>query len=137
MQFVLLVLQLHAIRAVVLEDLAPRIEQIDDAALNTAQALVALILILDWLLAHAIQEKMEEPSFQLRPHVTNVFNALRWRHPWLDMARQCNESSGKSPIHGASRKGRDAPNLDRSVERGMVMAESFVMGSVARLMVVQ
>ena len=58
---VLLVLQVDAAGAVVLEDLAPRVEQVHDAVLHAAQPLLALGLVRERLLAHALEEGVEQP----------------------------------------------------------------------------
>ena len=66
LQLVLLVLHGDPGGAVVLEDLAPGVEQVHDPVLHAAQALLPLGFVRERLLAHALEEGVEEPALERR-----------------------------------------------------------------------
>lgn len=101
LQLVLLVLHGNPGGAVVVEDLSPRVEQVHDPVLDTAQTLLPLSFVGNWLLAHALEEDVEELAFERRPGGGDLLHAPRRCQLRLGMTGQPNERPGKATIERA------------------------------------
>src|SRR5436853_3857977 len=77
-QLVLLVLQLHSDRQVVIEDLAPGVEQVDDPVLDAPQTFLPLGFVSERLLAYAGEERLEELALKGGPHPRDLLDPPGW-----------------------------------------------------------
>ena len=137
-ELVLLVLQVDAGGPVVLDDLAPGVEQVHDPVLHAAQALVALRLVRERLLrARARRKASSEPPLESRPDVSDPLDAPRRSQLGLRVAGEPHQRPGEAAVERARRERRDARHLDRAVEGLVVVPEALVVRAVARLVDVE
>src|ERR1039458_3796595 len=132
LQLVLLILHRYPGSVVVVEYLAPRIEQFDDPVLNTAKAFIPLCFIRKRLLTDAIEEGIEKPALKYRSHVRDQLNSLRRRELRYCVTGQSHECASKTTVERACRERRHAGHLNRAIKGPVVIPEPFVVRAVAR-----
>ena len=108
---------------VVVDDLPPGVEQVDNSVLHAPQTLLALVLVRERLRAHPLEERVEQVTTRAPRRTSPIFSTPRGGSSvGSDMAREADERAGKATIERARRERRDARDLDGAVEGLVVVA---------------
>jgi hypothetical protein len=97
-RLVWLILHLHPVGAVVVKDLAPGIEQIDDSVLDAPQAFIALSFIGKWLFSNPVQEHLHKFLFKVHSDFRDLFNSPRGREIRFGVTSQGDQGTGKAAV---------------------------------------
>ena len=132
-----LILEADVDLPVAVEDVLPRVEQVNDPVLDAAQAFLAFELVSQRLRVDPVLERVEKAALDLRAHVVDLLSPPWRRQPRLGVAGQSDECAREAAVERPGGERRHAPDLDRPVERLVIVTETLVVGAVTRLMDVQ